>query len=199
MTRLNSSLFSSVVFAAAGGAAGSKPAPLQPAASAANPANTPAPLSPAPVAGETPAAEPAKPAAAKKPEPVIIGVSTAVVMPDLSARKNGKRGNKVTYDVSALQVGQSLAIKGRKAENLTSTISTANRDDKYATFKTDTNGNPLHAVIENRDANGVVVSTTQGEKLVASRRVFFAYDCDPKTDPEGADVRIFRDHDKIVA
>lgn len=164
---------SAVLFAAAGTAT--------PAATKTTPVTTP-------VAGV-----PATTEVKAKPEIVVIGVSTAVAMP---TNRGAKRGNKAIYDLSRLEVGQSLAIKGRKAENLTSTISTANRNEEFATFKKNDAGEVLHAVTEVKDANGNVVGQAKGAKLVASRRVFFAYNCDPKTDPEGADVRIFRDADK---
>lgn len=146
-------------------------------------ANTPAPTTGAPVA-------------TAKAEPVIIGVSSAVALPARSSR----RGNKGVYDLTKLTaVGMSLAIKGRKKENLTSTISSANRDERFATFKTDEAGLPVFGVKEIKDAAGNVVNRVQGDKIVLSRRVFFAHDCDPKTDPDGADVRIFRDADKVLA
>lgn len=138
-------------------------------------------------------------APATKTEPVIIGISSAVKMPE--NRKENKRGNKSKYVLEKLEIGQSLAIIGMKAENLTSTLSTANRNTKepFVTFKRDGDGVIVHGSKEIKDANGNVTATVKGEPVVASRRVFFAVDCDPAKDPEKATVRIFRDQDKVVA
>lgn len=142
-------------------------------------------------ASTKPAATPAKPVAAK-PEITVIGVSSAVAMP---VNRAGKRGSKNKYDLTALAVGQSLAIKGRKASNLTSTLSTNNRADEFAVFKRDETGAVVFGTKEVTAPDGTK-TTVKGDAIVLSRRVFFAVDCDPAKDPEGADVRIFRDHDK---
>lgn len=148
-------------------------------------------------AGTAPAKTDAKPAAAAvaKPEITVIGVSSAVVMP---VNRAGKRGSKNKYDLTALAVGQSLAIKGRKASNLTSTLSTNNRADEFAVFKRDETGAVVFGTKEVTAPDGTKTNV-KGDAIVLSRRVFFATDCDPKTDPEGADVRIWRDHDKVTA
>lgn len=177
MTRKSFIFTSAALFAAAGGAAGAVAPKTAPIGENTTPAAT------APVAK----------AKAEKPVINILGVSDAVPMP---ANRGNKRGNKAVYDLSGLGVGQSLAIIGRKAANLTSTISTNNRADEYATFKLDEAGNKVLSQVPVKDAAGNTVGHTPGAAIVVSRRVFFTVDCDPSKDPQKADVRIFRDNDK---
>ncbi len=195
MTRKNFMLTSAVLFAAAGGATTPKTAPETPVVPVTPvTATTPKTAPETPVVPVTPVAATAAKVKKEKPEITVVGVSDAVPMP---ARKGGKRGNKSVYDLSGLKVGQSLAIIGRKATNLTSTISTNNRADEFATFKLDDAGNKVFVQEPVKDAAGNVVGHKPGAPIVVSRRVFFTVDCDPSKDPEKADVRIFRDADKI--
>lgn len=137
------------------------------------------------------AAATGKPAetAKTRTEAKILGVNTTVPMP-ASHERNPTRSQ---YDFEALQVGQSIGIIGRKAENLTSTVANANR--KFAEPKRDANGNLVYKMTDIKDAAGNVtgrVPDTSKPETVPTRR-FFAIDVDPKTDPEGATVRIFRE------
>lgn len=129
--------------------------------------------------------------AASKSEGTVIGISSAVTLP---TRPN-KRGQKNKYPFADLAIGQSIAIKGMKAENLASTIATNNRKEEFKVFKKNDAGELVRGIKEIKDATGNV-SHVPGDPIVLSQRVFFAVDCDPKKDPENADVRIFRDNDK---
>lgn len=123
----------------------------------------------------------------------VVGISTAVAMPERAGR-----GSKNKYPFASLEVGQSIVVKGAKAENLGSTLATANRNESFKVFKRDEAGNIVRKHKEIKDANGNVTQTipNAGEPVKLSQRVFFAVDCDASKDPDGADVRIFRDHDK---
>lgn len=146
-------------------------------------------------AGSKPAATAAAAKPAAKSEGTVIGISSAVALP---SRPN-KRGQKNKYPFDKLEIGQSIAIKGMKAENLASTIATNNRKEEFKVFKKNDAGEIVRGFKEIKDAAGNVISTVPGDAIVLSQRVFFALDCDPKKDPEGADVRIFRDNDKVIS
>lgn len=75
------------------------------------------------------------------------------------------RGSKSSYDWNGLEIGKSIAIANKTKKQLASVI---------------TNANKRFSV---KDAAG---------KVTATKR-FFTVDCDPKTDPDGASVRIFRE------
>lgn len=118
-----------------------------------------------------------------KTEIAVIGVNTSLAMPSVAERTSG-RGNKTKYDLSALKVGQSLGIIGTTKKNISTTISTAKKRDWPVL---DAKGNPVMEPVKN-DAGEITGSQPKTEK-----RVFFATDCDPKTDPEKATARIWRE------
>lgn len=122
--------------------------------------------------------------------PVLTAVTSAVPMPERKAA----RGSKSAFNFDGLtEVGMSFGVKDRTAASLTSVVHTANK--KAMIDKTDATGAKVFKTIEIKDANGVVVgstvSATETEKVAGKH--FFAVDCDAKTDPDGASVRIFRD------
>lgn len=127
--------------------------------------------------------------AAKTNTPLtILGVSTAVQMPQVASR----RGSKSQYDFDAVEVGQSIGVVGRTAKNLQSTVTNANR--RYTEDKKDANGQTVYKMIDMKDAAGNVTrvpDTSKPEKV--QTRHFFAHDCDPATDPDKATARIWRD------
>lgn len=158
------------------------------------PAQVPPPAPLAPPAGEIPPPAPlpsVTETTTKKPrvEPVIIGVSSAVPMPTIGK----KRGSKPMYDFDLLtSVGMSLAIKNKKAADISAIVSSANR--KAMVQKTNEDGTKVFKMTDVKDAAGNVVgSTPTAEPVMEATKHFFAHDCDPATDPDGASVRIFRD------
>lgn len=137
-----------------------------------------------------------KPKAAKPAEDAIVltAVSTDIPIPASVARG---RASKSPFNFDALTVvGASIGIVGRKggAKSLSSIISNQNRKAENWIDKMDANGNKIMKPGEPiKDANGNVVGTqpaTEAERVRVKQ--FRAFDVDPKTDKDGANVRIFR-------
>lgn len=123
---------------------------------------------------------------AKREAPTVIVSSAALAMPTKAEREKMKKkrgGNVQYYDLSTLAVGKSLAIIGRTAKNLSTTISQNNKEE-WPVLNAD--GKPV--MIQKTDPAGNKVSVPKTEK-----RTFFAIDCDPATDPDKATARIWRE------
>lgn len=122
--------------------------------------------------------------------PVLSAVSNAVPMPD----RPNTRGSKTNYPFAALTaVGMSFGVMNKTAANLASIISNQNRKPG-ATVK-NPDGTVKYKMKDMLDANGAVIGqvpdTNAPETL--PQKHFFAFDTDPKTDPDKASVRVFRD------
>jgi len=132
--------------------------------------------------------------APRQPAPtVFVSTSSAVVMPSKEDREKTRNrgGNKTQYDLSNLAVNASIVIIGRKARQLATTITTANKRENK-NFVLDEKGKPvMEAVIgpDNKPVKGDDGKPVMQEKI----KHFFAFDCNPETDPEKADCRIWRD------
>lgn len=137
-------------------------------------------------ASTTPAA--AKAAQAARVAPVLTAVSTTVPMPE----RNSNRGSKTSYPFSALTAaGMSFGVKNKTAANLASIVSNQNR--KPGPIKRDASGNVIFKTKPMTDASGAVIGntpTTEPEHMDGPK--YFAVDCEPKTDPDGASARVFR-------
>lgn len=118
----------------------------------------------------------AKPVVAKA-EVKILAISTAVPMPENVSR----RGSKTKYAYADLQIGQSIPVIGRSAKSLNSTVSGWNRE--FLVPVKDAEGKPVFKLN----------AKNENEAVTEQTRHFFAHDCDPKKDPEGATCRIWRD------
>jgi hypothetical protein len=119
-----------------------------------------------------------------KPAPTVILSTAAITMPTAAERAKTRKpgGNKTLYDVASLAVGKSLAIIGRTAKELSTTISSANRNDK------------LTDQVPKKDEAGKVMIGDDKKPIMETRqRKFFAVDCDPATDPDKATARIWRE------
>ena len=118
----------------------------------------------------------------------ITGVTTAVPMPEI---KNN-RGSKSKYPFDQLTaVGMSFGVKGKTAASLASVVSGQNRKNKSE--KKDAEGNTVFKTITqtNQDGSTMEIPDTSKPEMVVNKK-FYAADCDPATDPDGASVRIFR-------
>lgn len=137
-----------------------------------------------PAAGTPAPAAPVK----KRIEPELTGVSNKVEMPE----RVSKRGSKSKYPFDALtEKGMSFGIKNKTAANMGSVVSGQNR--KHKELVTDADGNPVFETQELKGADGSVTEVPTDKQKVEIQRHFFAMDVDPKKDPDGASVRIFRD------
>lgn len=135
------------------------------------------------------ATKPASEGAVKRVAPELTAVSTAVAMPE---QPPTRRGSKSPYPFDALtEVGMSFGIKNKTAKNMGSIVSNQNR--RNLTQAKDANGNPVFKTTEMKDGAGNVTHVPTEEPEMIATKHFFAVDCDPKTDPDGASVRVFRD------
>lgn len=127
--------------------------------------------------------------AATRVAPELTAISTAVPMPEPTT---SRRGSKSPYPFDALTaVGMSFGIKNKTAKNMGSIISNQNR--KAMVEKKDADGNTVFKTNEMKDAEGNVTRVPTTEPEMVATKHFFAVDCDPKNDPDGASVRVFRD------
>jgi len=116
-----------------------------------------------------------------KVKPVIFENTTKVPVPEFP--KSG-RGGKSTYPFDTLKVGGSFGIKNRTANQMASTISSANKRNRKPEMK---EGKPVYTEV--KDKTGKVVSKTANTVPGA---VFKAMDVDPVKDPDGATCRVWR-------
>lgn len=149
-----------------------------------------APKTNATAADATTAPTAGAPAETKAPRvaPVLTGISTAVPMPE-GLGKRGRGGNTL-YPFDSLEPGQSFGIKNKTAKNMASVVSGANK--RFMVEKKDPNGNTVFKTNEVKLPDGTVNHVPTLEKEMIAGRTFIAGDVDPKTDPEGASVRVWR-------
>lgn len=99
--------------------------------------------------------------------PVFGSVSSSVPMPE----RNTRRGSRTIYPFDSLtKVGDSFPVMNKTAAQIASVISAHNRKHATETFDP---------------------ATQEKSKKVAKH--FFAHDVDPKTDPDKAKCRVWRD------
>lgn len=126
--------------------------------------------------------------AAKAEDNGITNVTSNVPMPEITS----KRGSKSKYPFEQLtEVGMSFGVKGKTAASLASVVSGQNR--KHKSEKKDADGNTVYKTLTqtNQDGSKVEIPDTSKPEMVFAKK-FYAVDCDPAKDPDGANVRIFR-------
>lgn len=127
--------------------------------------------------------------------PIIAPVSSAVAMPE---RSSLNKGSKSLYPFASLvAVGQSFGVKNKTAKQLASIVSNANKNaadhaTKHPVQKKDANGQPIPKTTPVTDPSGIVTQVPTGEFENEDAREYFVVDTDPKTDPDGATSRVFR-------
>lgn len=124
-----------------------------------------------------PPVPPAPAASAKGVE--IFGKRTDIAIPE-----GKKAGAKSKYDFDGLEVNGSFGVKGKTASQFNSIIYSA--EQRHAVPVKNADGTTATRVKKLKDGGTEVVDK------VAKTREFSAFDVDPKTDPDGATVRIFR-------
>lgn len=125
-------------------------------------------------------------AAKARVAPVLTAISSDVPMPQVSTR----RGNNSIYPFEKLEVGQSFGILNKTAKNMGSVVTSANK--RFMVDAVDSEGKPIYKTQEVKAADGTVSKVPTLEREKAPGKVFAAFDVDPKTDPQGASVRVFR-------
>ena len=164
---------------------------VAPLAFATNAAKDGAPKTDAPVAaGSTPAPVAAASTEAKTPKPraisEVLGVASDIPMPaSIKTRDSSSK-----YEFDKLEVGQSIGIKGRTAASLRSTVSGQNK--KSMEDKRNADGTVVYKMKNLTDADGNVTRVSTGETEKVPGKVFVVADVDSKSDPQGADCRIWR-------
>jgi len=142
----------------------------------------------APAAPATPAATAAAKAGAPKAEDRILPIFTAprkIEMPLVaSGGRNGIR-TELAAQLAPLEVGFSIGLKNKTKKQISTQLSKIQNDASNLTV-TEKAGEPII------DANGVVVGTKPATVVKEQNKVFTAIDRDPKTDEDGASVRIWR-------
>ena len=133
-----------------------------------------------------PAAAPATPAGNKRIVPDITAISTAVEMPE----RANNRGSKSLYPFNDLPVGGSFGVTNKTAAGMASIVSNQNR--KHVAEVKDAEGNAVFKTQELKGADGAVTVVPTNEVETERTKHFFAQDCDPAKDPDGATVRVFR-------
>lgn len=128
--------------------------------------------------------------------PATVIMSTAeIAMPTPEQRKaavQNRGGNPRTYDLRSLEVGKSLVVIGRTARQLNTTI-TSNNSRDAKNFVLDTKGAPVMIPKVADDGKTVIKGDDGKPVMVEKLKHFFAFDCNPETDPEKATARIWRD------
>lgn len=126
---------------------------------------------------ETPAVE----TAARKPGapsgPRVAPVVSQAIKIDLPVRER-RRGSNSMYSFDLLtEAGMAFGVKGKKAKNLSSVISNANR--KYTHQERDASGNPVFEMkpMTGADGSTIMVPDTEKPKMIVERK-FRAVDVD---------------------
>lgn len=119
----------------------------------------------------------------KRKPPEITAVSSTIAMPE----RTNKRGSTSLYPFDALTAaGMSFGVKGKTAKQMSTIVSNANK--KRRTVRKDaTTGQPVPKI------DPATQQPIAGEFEYDVSAHFFAVDADPRKDPDGASVRVFRD------
>ena len=149
---------------------------------------TKAPANKAPAAATKETAAPAATTETnKRVAPELTTITADVEMP----KKVSNRGSKSLYPFAKLEVGQSFGVKNKTASGMASIISNQNR--KHREEKKDESGNTVFETKKIKGADGAEMEVPTDKPVMVVNKHFFASNCDPKTDPDGASVRVFRD------
>lgn len=118
----------------------------------------------------------------------ITKISADVAMPANIGKS--QRGGRSLYPFDDLEIGQSFGVMNKTQKQMASTVSAANK--RHRTEVKDANGQTVFKTQDVKQADGSVVKTPTLEAQTQPGRIFVAGDVDPKTDPDGASVRIWR-------
>lgn len=157
--------------------------PVPAAAPAVQAAPTPAIQSPA-----SPTPAPAGKAAAARVAPLLTKATAAVPMPETAGKRG--RGSNSLYPFDTLAVGESFGVQNKTAKNLASIVSGANK--RFQVEAKDAQGHPIFKTTEVKHPDGSTTRVPTLEKEMVPGKVFVVADMDPKSDPDGASVRVWR-------
>lgn len=117
--------------------------------------------------------------------PKFTAPRAGIPIPDVGKRGGGN-GPGEQYPFGTLEVGQSFGVKGRTAKRMASTVYSAMVRFGTVSPKLDKTGAPILTKAIKKSAGGKPIME------LTKTRVFVVRDVDSKTDPDGADVRIWR-------
>lgn len=100
--------------------------------------------------------------------------------------KSGRGGGKSPYPFDQLEIGDSFGVVGKTKKNFNSIVYGANQRHMEPVFEAD---GVTPKMVSKTDRKTKIVSQVQAKRPT---RVFEAFDVDPKTDEDGASVRIVR-------
>lgn len=118
----------------------------------------------------------------------LTGISADVPMPANMGKSN--RGGRSLYPFDDLEVGQSFGVRNKTQKQLASTVSGATK--RHRVEVKDANGNTVFKTTDVKQADGSVVKQPTLDPQTQPGRIFVSADVDPKTDPDGASVRVWR-------
>lgn len=141
------------------------------------------------------AAPPPPGASAPAADAAKAAITTAIRsdIPPPVAKRTGPRAGQSLYDFDKLEINGSFGIKdaSKTAKKFGSTVTAANH--RYDTPVLGADGKPTFAKgAEIKDAAGNVTGYGKGKAIVTTNRKFVCADVDPKTDPDGANLRVWR-------
>lgn len=120
--------------------------------------------------------------------PIVTNASNSVAMPERSSN----RGSKTSYPFESLSaVGMSYGVKNKTALQMSSIVSNQNR--KPGAIKKDANGATIFKTQKMDMGDGTSKDIPTSEPDTLPGKHYFAMDVDPKKDPDGASVRVWRD------
>lgn len=128
-----------------------------------------------------------KPKTTETASPVIAAIRTDVTIPE---KRASNRGSKSIYNLDDLPVAGSIGVVNKTASQLRQIVSNANR--KHRTEKRDDNGAVVYKTKPLSGPDGVTNVPTNEPEMIATRK-YMVVDTDPKTDPDKASARIFRE------
>lgn len=151
-------------------------------------------------AAKTADSKPAEGAAkTTKEAPQLTAISTAVALPEKRAAAGGKGsvypfaelGAPTRDEAGNITAAASFGVKNKTAREMSSIVSNANK--KYLTKKRNADGSYVYKTKQIEVAPGQTADVPSTDHEMVAERKFVVYSVDPKTDPEGAQSRVFRE------
>lgn len=129
--------------------------------------------------------------AAKKDRtlPELTSIRTDIALP---VGATSARGSKSLYPFDTLTVNGSFGVKNKTAKQLSTIVSNQNRKASNNVAKKDAEGNVIYKTKRVTGADNTEIEVPTNEPETVRVKEFRAYDVNPKEDPDGASVRVFR-------
>lgn len=119
--------------------------------------------------------------------PELTEINSTLQMPE---PPRNSAGAKTPYPFDKLEVGTSFGVKNKTLAQLASIISNQNR--KHRIEKRDDAGGIVYKTTTAKGADGTEQTVPTSEPEMEETKRFFGVEVDPKKDPDGAQVRVWR-------